>query len=102
MTAHESRWVHAWRELVPAFFGDDWTTWMGRAKYLINYRDKNGPFRSLLKRVPSFDDGMIENLRDAGLAVGKDDAGHHHAESNSRREDTRFQGSREQPLTGHQ
>lgn len=57
-----------------------------RARYLIDYRQQHGPFRSWddVKAVPSYEDGMIERLRAAGFTVGdrgdssqgSSDAGH--------------------------
>lgn len=45
-----------------------------RARYLVEYRNKNGGFRSWedVKRVPGFEDKMVENLRAAGLNIGAD------------------------------
>src|SRR5579884_4223547 len=43
-----------------------------RAGYIIERRDKQGPFRSWeeVKQVPGFEDRMVENLRAAGLTLG--------------------------------
>jgi competence protein ComEA len=45
-----------------------------RAGYLIERRNKQGPFRTLddVKQVPGFEDRMVENLRAAGLTLGSD------------------------------
>ena len=44
-----------------------------RARYLIESRNRIGGFRSwddIKREAPSFDDGMIENLRKAGARLG--------------------------------
>src|SRR5438270_12750544 len=45
-----------------------------RARYLEEYRNRIGEFTSWeqIRAVPSFDDGMIKNLKDAGLTLGSD------------------------------
>lgn len=44
-----------------------------RARYIVEHRDKIGPFRSWedVKHVPGFEDKMVDNLRAAGLTLGR-------------------------------
>jgi DNA uptake protein ComE-like DNA-binding protein len=45
-----------------------------RARYLIQTRDRLGGFESwdqVKREAPSFDDGMIRNLQQAGATIGK-------------------------------
>ena len=67
-----------------------------RARYLEDYRSKHGEFASWdqVKQVPSFDDGMINNLRAAGLTLGPDT----HSEKSSRSGD----GGSDAPSRGRQ
>ncbi|HZU24058.1 MAG TPA: helix-hairpin-helix domain-containing protein [Bryobacteraceae bacterium] len=50
-----------------------------RARYIVDYREKQGPFRSWeeVKQVPGFEDRMVENLRAAGLTLGSGDVESH-------------------------
>jgi competence protein ComEA len=45
-----------------------------KANSLIEFRDENGPFESWedVKRVPGFNDRMIENLRQGGASIGEE------------------------------
>jgi DNA uptake protein ComE-like DNA-binding protein len=44
-----------------------------RARYIVEERDKLGGFESWddVKKVPGFEDKMVENLQAAGLTIGK-------------------------------
>ena len=44
-----------------------------RARYIVEERDKLGGFKSWddVKKVPGFEDKMVENLQTAGLTIGK-------------------------------
>ena len=48
-----------------------------RAQYLIDYRQKSGGFKSWddVRQVPGFEDRMVENLREAGLSIGRSTEG---------------------------
>jgi competence ComEA-like helix-hairpin-helix protein len=47
-----------------------------RARYIVDERDKLGGFKSWddVKKVPGFEDKMVENLQSAGLTIGKREA----------------------------
>ncbi len=40
-----------------------------RAQDIVNYRNQHGPFKSCddLKKIPSFSDKMIEDLKNSGV-----------------------------------
>ncbi|OGN30395.1 MAG: hypothetical protein A3I92_02050 [Candidatus Yanofskybacteria bacterium RIFCSPLOWO2_02_FULL_43_10b] len=42
-----------------------------KARQLVNYREKNGPFESWedLSDIPGFSDGLIEALKKAGAEI---------------------------------
>jgi competence ComEA-like helix-hairpin-helix protein len=60
-----------------------------RARYLVDYRNKNGGFRSWddVKKVPGFEDKMVENLRTAGLTLSGADSHSQQKLSNTRGSD---------------
>src|SRR5436305_11261305 len=63
-----------------------------RARYIVEHRQKQGSFKSWedVKQVPGFEDKMVDNLRAAGLTLGKSERDHpaEHTSQASRESET--------------